>query len=188
VRRNGITIREETTWTTIEETITIDLLDLAIGIYTYEVIAYDIWEQKSTQITTIIIEDSTAPAISFLTPENYAEYNESESVYYTYEYSDEDSIVTIELFLNDTLIADTGVISYLSVGIYFLEIVATDSSGNSASDVISFTIIDPTVETPTPTTPEPTTTTNNTSIPIFVFIVGLVAIALVPTFSMKRHK
>ena len=188
VRRNGITIREETTWTTIEETITIDLLDLAIGIYTYEVIAYDIWEQKSTQITTILIEDSTAPAISFLTPENYAEYNESESVYYTYEYSDEDSIVTIELFLNDTLIADTGVISYLSVGIYFLEIVATDSSGNSASDVISFTIIDPTVETPTPTTPEPTTPTNNTSIPIFVFIVGLVAIALVPTFSMKRHK
>ncbi len=184
IKCDGLVILEDIAWSTLEETLSISLVGLSLGVYVYTIIVFDFWGQSNTQTVTVTVEDTTAPEISFLTPENNAIYNESETVHYTYEYSDEDTAITIELFLNETAIVDTGDIAFLSPGKYYLKIVATDTSGNIATDLISFTIVAPLTETPTPT---PTTPTSITNIPILVYIIALLGATIGSTIMVKKR-
>ncbi|MHA2170173.1 MAG: beta strand repeat-containing protein [Candidatus Kariarchaeaceae archaeon] len=127
---------------------------LAVGMYTLTVEATDLYSNFGSDEIIFIVQDTTLPIVVITSPANASTFEFGNDVTYTYTVTDLSS-TSVVVRLNGAPIADTGVISGLSVGTYTLVVEATDVYGNvGVAETIFFYLVDtipPIVTITTPT-------------------------------------
>jgi len=116
---------------------------LGVGVYILSITAIDLYGNVNTDQTIFIIQDTTAPNVEILSPSPGSVFEYGSNVSYLYSTSDL-SPFTLTLYLNDEIIADTSLLTGLSVGSYNLTVQASDEFNNSNSFSIQFAVIDAT--------------------------------------------
>ncbi|MHA1978831.1 MAG: beta strand repeat-containing protein, partial [Candidatus Hodarchaeales archaeon] len=125
---------------------------LAVGTYTLTVEATDTYNNVGSDEIVFTIQDTISPVVSITSPTNASTFEFGSDVSYTYSVDDL-SGTSVVVKLDGAPIADSGLITGLSVGTYTLTIEATDSFSNFGFDEIVFDVIDSTSPTVTITTP-----------------------------------
>jgi hypothetical protein len=105
------------------------LVNLAVGTYILSIEATDAFNNLGLDEIVLVVEDTIQPAVTINTPENETIFEFGADILYTYQYSDLSS-TAVEILLDGIVIANTGVLSGVSVGTHVLQVRVTDSSGN----------------------------------------------------------
>ncbi|WP_457558992.1 hypothetical protein [Candidatus Harpocratesius sp.] len=117
------------------------LTGLELGEYTLTVEAVDGYGNTGSDSVTFIVQDTIAPEVSILTPENGEEFAHESSVSYSYSISDLNEY-EVYIYLDSNLIEDTGIFDDLSDGEHTLRVVAIDLSDNTGFSEITFIILE----------------------------------------------
>jgi hypothetical protein len=118
------------------------LLGLAVGTYTLNVEATDIYGNIGYAETTFFfLVDTTAPIVEITSPTDATFFEFGLDVNYAYSITDL-SPTSVEVQLNGVPVTDSGFFSGLAVGTYVLFIQGTDIYDNLGSDTITFFVQD----------------------------------------------
>jgi hypothetical protein len=181
-------------------TVNVTITDLRVGTRKFMIIAENALGNKANNTIIISIQDTIAPIVTILTPENGHEYNTTNltmTINYTF-YIEELGNYSVNTTLNYFNVPDDGLLEYLPAGSYIFTVTATDSSGNVGSDTVVFFITainQPTtaITDTTGQTSEETTTTGSKDVPplslpdlVLFFSIGIVFV--VSAFILIRRK
>ncbi|MFX1285256.1 MAG: Ig-like domain-containing protein [Promethearchaeota archaeon] len=138
------------------------LIDLSDGKHTLQVRAQTIYGFKAYSDEVNITVDTTAPVLAIVSPANKSTITEGDSITVNWTAIDASTaIANIEVFIDGVSKANQTTTIYAistpSVGSHTVKIVATDTAGNTAELVFTFTV------EATPTTPTTTTKTTATA-------------------------
>jgi hypothetical protein len=115
---------------------------LLVGTYTLTVEATDLYSNFGSDEITFFVQDTTLPVVAITSPVNASTFEFGDDVAYTYTVTDLSS-TSVVVRLNGAPIADTELISGLSVGTYTLVVEATDVYGNvGTAETIFFYLVD----------------------------------------------
>jgi len=132
------------------------LQNMQTGIYTLRAAVEDNeGSTNSSEITIVVGEVSTAPAVSFITPTDGTEYMEGDDVVINVAASDGNGeIASVKFYLNDNFIREEKVIPYewghrsdldpelknMAPGTYTLKVIGEDNDGETDEDEITITV------------------------------------------------
>ncbi|PWI49221.1 hypothetical protein CEE45_02450 [Candidatus Heimdallarchaeota archaeon B3_Heim] len=119
------------------------LSGLSVGTYTLTIESTDIYSNFGSDEITFFVQDTTSPVVVITSPTNASQFEFGTDLTYTYTVTDLSGI-TVVIRLNGAPIPDSGTLSGLAVGTYFLNVEATDSYSNIGSEEIVFYVQDST--------------------------------------------
>ncbi len=151
VYRNDTVVRTGV-WNTSSETITISIDELAVGVYAYTLVARDILGNEGSDMVLVTVVDTTPPTISRPADIEYEHGTTGHTISWVLEDLSPD---TYTIYLNG-LPLESGMwnsssatitisVDGLDAGTHIYTIVAADVHGNSVSDTVMVTVIDPIV-------------------------------------------
>jgi len=117
------------------------ITDLLPGSYVLRIEADDSYAPIGYDEVVFYVFDTVQPTINIIYPSNGSIYEYGDVVTYIYTVDDLTPI-TVTVYLNNSVIPDTGFLSDLEVGFYLLTIEARDTSNNFASKDLVFTVVD----------------------------------------------
>ncbi|MHA1945852.1 MAG: Ig-like domain-containing protein [Candidatus Hodarchaeales archaeon] len=119
------------------------LSSLPVGTYVLTVEATDVYANVGSDEVTLFVQDTIIPVVSITSPSNNSIFEFGIDVSYVYSVTDL-SGTSVVVRLNGAPIADSGLLTSLAVGMYVLNVEATDAHSNAGSDEIIFSVVDTT--------------------------------------------